>query len=125
MGWAFYNASNYKPNGRVDRKKEADETFSEHYTVIESVMVASVHYAAIKNERTGAVSAAVTLTATANRGSGSNFGYKGMSENMGPSDAKCPISILELLTPTDDEYAIKWREKCYAYHSNTKGVSQV
>jgi len=119
MGWLFYDAKNYRPDGSVDRKKEADETFSESYTVLKSVMVASVHYAAVKNKRTGAVSAAVTLTSSDKRGSGFNFGYKGISENMGPCEAKCPRSILKLLTPTEDEYAIAWRDRCHTYHAQT------
>jgi len=41
-----------------------------------------------------------------------NFGYKDMDEGMGPYDTKCPAAILDLLTPTTNEYALKWREAC-------------
>lgn len=41
-----------------------------------------------------------------------NFGYKDMDESMGPYDCHCPASILEQLTPTTNQYAVEWREKC-------------
>ncbi len=31
---------------------------------------------------------------------------------MGPCEADCPQSILDLLTPTDRPYAVKWRARC-------------
>lgn len=42
------------------------------------------------------------------------FGYKDMTEHMGPCEAECPVAILDLLTPTDAEYAVTWRERCRA-----------
>jgi hypothetical protein len=47
---------------------------------------------------------------------GSKFGYKDQSEHMGPRQTRCPTRILDLLTPTDHEYAIEWRNSCRAYH---------
>ena len=37
-----------------------------------------------------------------------------LTEHMGPCEAECPAVILDLLTPTDTEYAITWRERCRA-----------
>lgn len=45
---------------------------------------------------------------------GRQFGYKDMSENMGPCEADCPAAILDLLSPTDHEYALDWRARCRA-----------
>jgi hypothetical protein len=42
-----------------------------------------------------------------------NFGYKDMSECMGPNASDCPASVLKRLTPTTNENAIEWRERCY------------
>lgn len=42
-----------------------------------------------------------------------NFGYKDMDESMGPCEDECPERILKLLTPTDHEYAQKWRARCW------------
>lgn len=41
-----------------------------------------------------------------------NFGYKPMGETMGPYCYHCPKTILDLLTPTDNEYALHWRSEC-------------
>lgn len=43
-----------------------------------------------------------------------NFGYKDMTEEMGPCEDDCPERILNLLTPTDSEWALAWRERCRA-----------
>lgn len=40
------------------------------------------------------------------------FGYKSMTEHMGPCEANCPAAILDLLTPTDHEHAVDWRHRC-------------
>jgi hypothetical protein len=40
------------------------------------------------------------------------FGYKDMSEFMGPNEARCPARILDLLGPTTDENALAWRARC-------------
>jgi hypothetical protein len=40
------------------------------------------------------------------------FGYKDMSESMGPCEAECPAKILDLLGPTTDENALDWRARC-------------
>jgi len=42
-----------------------------------------------------------------------NFGYKDMEESVGPYNYKCPERILKLLTPTTNEFALKWRKKCW------------
>lgn len=42
-----------------------------------------------------------------------NFGYKDMCESMGPVQAECPERILKLLTPTDNENANEWRQRCW------------
>lgn len=42
-----------------------------------------------------------------------NLGYKDMEESEGPHYCNCPERILKLLTPTTNEYALKWRKKCW------------
>ena len=37
-----------------------------------------------------------------------------LDESMGPCEADCPARILDLLTPTDKEYAREWRAHCRA-----------
>lgn len=135
MGWTSYHATHYK-NGSIDRKAECDAYFMDglnkgHYNVKKSAIVGSVYYAAIENlkrytgqdENGGSVYedipeneretwAAVFLTHTDMKDY-FNFCYKDMSEDMGPCEDKCPVSILRLLSPTDSEWANEWRRRCY------------
>jgi hypothetical protein len=48
------------------------------------------------------------------------FGYKDMSEDMGPCEAECPQPILDLLTPTSSEYASAWRARCRETHASRR-----
>lgn len=43
-----------------------------------------------------------------------DFGYKDLNECMGPCEDGCPAHILDLLSPTDNEYALGWRQRCRA-----------
>lgn len=137
MGWTSYHASKYKNNGQIDRKAECDEYFEgglnkSYYKVLKSVMVGSVYYAAITNlkkfagkdengeevyvdipENEREVWAAIFLTSTDSTDY-FNFSYKNMDETVGPGYYDCPKSILNLLTPTNSEWANEWRNKCYA-----------
>jgi len=119
MGWVFYDSHYYKSNGKVDRKKEIDSKFNENDTVVKSAMVGSTYYAAIKNTNTNEVFAYIALTSQDDR-HGFNFGYKDMDETCGPYESKCPNSILKLLSPTTNEWALQWREKCREYHIQKK-----
>jgi len=115
MDW--YHANHRQKNGAVDRKAELDGVWGDHYEVLKSAMVGSTYYAAVKVKETGKVFAAVFLTKVNSRET-CNFGYKDMEESMGPNEAKCPLSILNLLTKTDNEIALEWRARCRKYHAD-------
>jgi hypothetical protein len=38
-----------------------------------------------------------------------NFTHKEVTETMGPCEDECPASILDLLSPTTNEFALEWR----------------
>lgn len=129
MGWTGQVATHYK-KGRIDRKAECDGYFMEglnagHYEVLKSTMIGSVYYAAVQNKRRYAgrdadnnpiyepienapIWAAVFLTRTESGW----FYYKDMDETVGPCECDCPAAILNLLSETDSEWAIEWRERC-------------
>lgn len=111
MGWTSYFASYFK-NGRVDRKAECDALFDrdDGYQLLKSAMVGATWYAAIKHPA-GHVFGCVFLTQVHD----GEFYYKDMSEDMGPNESRCPVSILDLLDDTESEYAQKWRERCREY----------
>lgn len=126
MGWTSYHATFYK-KGRVDRKAEMDTYFKGedtvnkkyHYKTLKSAMVGSTYYAAIEkinNEtKEREVFALICLTSV-DMSDYFNFSYKDMDETMGPNERKCPIGILNLLTPTDSQWANEWRNDCRKYH---------
>lgn len=142
MGWTSYHATHYK-NGKVDKKAECDAYWIEglnagHYEVVKSSMVGNVYYGAIKPllKRNGTddngkdvyveipkdeqeVFAVIFLTSVNSRDY-YNFGYKDMDETMLPYCFDCPIGILNLLSKTDNEYALEWRKKCYEKHDEKK-----
>ena len=134
MGWTSYHATHYK-NGRVDRKAECDAYFMEglnrgHFNVLKSAMVGSTYYAAVSPLKRGGaedengkriyvdipeservVFGVVFLTSTDIKDY-YNFAYKDMDETCGPYKYDCPKGILDLLTPTENEYANEWRRCC-------------
>lgn len=142
MGWTSYHATYYK-KGKIDRKAECDAYWLEglnrgHFNVLKSSMVGNVYYAAIeplkkyagkdkegndvyedleKNERK--IFAVVFFTSTDMKDY-FNFSYKDIHESCGPFAYDCPLSILKLLSPTNDEWALEWRRKCYEKHEKKK-----
>jgi hypothetical protein len=38
------------------------------------------------------------------------YGYKGIPEDCGPRETNCPISFIRDASPTDNKYALKWRQ---------------
>ena len=130
MGWTHcsiaYCWKDKVVNGRhvgvVDRRKECDKLLTWCRTdekgnvvssgeVLKSAMVGRTYYAAVRNNK-GEVWAAVFLTCGKTKWDNTLWGYKDMDETMGPSECKCPASILALLTPTDSKWANEWRQKC-------------
>ena len=46
------------------------------------------------------------------------WGYKDMSEDMGPGYHDCPLIILKDVPCPDDKYAIEWRKNVMEHHYN-------
>ena len=121
MGWTFYHVPEW-----FDRKAEIDEKYNwsedgVSVRVLKSAMVGSTWYGALRvdNGESVEVTAEVVLTSMTSRDY-FNFGYKAMSETVGPGESKCPAGILKMLTPTDSEFAKAWRERCWKYHEAKK-----
>ncbi|MFH7321452.1 DUF6927 domain-containing protein [Desulfurivibrio sp. D14AmB] len=49
-------------------------------------------------------------------------GYKDMDETVGPYESECPERILKMLTPTTNEQALAWRQRCWTRLSERKKV---
>lgn len=136
MGW-----TSYLIHGKLNRKKECDKLYSKekHMELLKSAMVGSTYFAAIRltkefDELQGCfmdipkgeekVKAFIILTTTETNHSGTWFCYKEMSEDCGPYNYQCPVSILNLLTPTENEWACNWREKCRVYQQQLKKLKK-
>ena len=65
-------------------------------------------YAALRNNLDHTVSAVVYLTKRRN----GSIAVKSVGENSGPLLFDCPIKILNLLTKTDNAWALQWRADC-------------
>lgn len=119
MGWVTY----YVPENEIDRLAECRKIFGREpswATIIKDALVGEVYYAAMRSTRTGKVWALVVLTNVENY----EFGYKDMDETVGPCYYDCPNSILNLLSPTDSDYAKEWRAKCRANKHKRKPSKQ-
>lgn len=76
--------------------------------LLRSAMRGTTYYAAIKDKVKNNVWAIVILTNIED----GFFYYKEISEDMGPCESDCPKAIIDLLSPTDCEYALEWRKRC-------------
>lgn len=116
MGWT--GIGNYFGDTMKDRRKFIDNMINNEwkgYELIKSAMHNSTYYAAVKHP-SGHVFGLVMLTSVDNR----EFLYKDMDETMLPYSYDCPVTILNLLSPTDNESAIEWRERCRTQHELRK-----
>lgn len=104
MGWTF------QPKPR-NVKAYLDGGFRPGVTVLKSALKINTYYAALEHD--GVVTATVCLIRYIPGDDLYNFGTKWLDEDMGPVESDCPKGILELLTPTDSEYALKWRKRCW------------
>lgn len=69
-------------------------------------------YLAILNKVTNKIGARIIIYEK-NLNTGEVF-FKEMTENEGPYYYDAPKKLIKLLSPTDNEYAREWREKCLA-----------
>ncbi len=105
MGWSYRER---RASSKIEECRLRFGNEPQWATILKDAMVGGVYYAAMRSAKTGKVWALVVLTDFDN----GEFGYKSMDETCGPCCYDCPISILKLLSPTTDKYALEWREKC-------------
>lgn len=113
MGWDYHHEV-----APYDRRAICRRQIGNGYEVVRDAVVGTTYYAAVKSPHDGSVSAVIILTHI-DRAGYCNFGMKFMDEECGPFKCECPKSVLDALSPTDNRYAIEWREKCRANKKDT------
>lgn len=118
MGWIYMQSlgGHAGPKQYLDAQLSFEQAGGRNDVLRSALVRMRVYYAAVEhiaNDGSRHVWAAICLV-TYNRlaKDGFIFGYKDMSEDMGPCESECPMEILDLLTPTESENAKEWREKC-------------
>lgn len=129
MGWDSYHVPT-----PINRKHECDKanTWDEERSscrVLKSCMKGRVWYGACEytNHTTHEtkVFGSVCLTDT-DKDDYCHFSIKMMDESMGPCYNDCPVSIINLLTPTENEAANRWRKCCVeAYERSHKKLKKL
>ncbi len=134
MGWTY----TYKEKG-----KSVFDFFKERFGWENENATGEVIACGVKNFRTAYLAYKTTVKATGESSVTAcvcllayspkdmyNFGFKDIGEEMGPCETDCPESILKLLTPitpgvNTTEYALKWREACWAKVQARKEANKV
>jgi hypothetical protein len=115
MGWTSY----YRAPGESDRDHLTRELCGDYLEIVDCTTIKGTFYAAVRYTQekgmypVGHTFGLVVLQRRQPRDSyGHNYYRKEIDETMGPNEAECPVRILDLLSPTDSEYAQEWREAC-------------
>jgi hypothetical protein len=111
MGWLF----THRDRGTSNRDWFLANSLGPKFTIHADATVKGTWYAAVSHEnKPDQVFCLVYLTRWMPKDE-YNFGYKDMDESVGPYANDCPARILDLLTPTDSEYANAFRKRCRAF----------
>lgn len=115
------HTSLHREKGLTDREfwtHELNGLADVRYEILDCATIDRVFYAAVRHiggPRNGQVFGLVcTQQWTRDH---YNFTFKDMDETCGPAYAKCPDRILDLLSPTDEQWALEWRAACRAYNA--------
>lgn len=114
MGWITLHRDKGQSHDNFFRA-EFPTMLKEQGEILASSTIKGVYYAAVRQLDTEQVWALVIFTQRfPNNRNGHNFGYKEASEEAGIGDHDAPAKVLDLLTPTTNEYALEWRAACRA-----------
>lgn len=103
MGWTYVP----KKYGQTIKDFFSEQFDSESGKVIACYSKLNVAYIAYETKQKEVIAIVCLL----HRKNG-YFGYKDMDETMGPFSYDAPAKLLNILTPTTNEWALQWRMKC-------------
>lgn len=140
--WDSYQAEFYKKDGKIDFKAECDGLFNHWgvFKVEKSCMRGNVYYAAIRhigedsgNEDENGYPVVSPLPENEQKVLGyvvecsqceNEFLSMTICEYQYPKYfTNCPVEILNLLSETQDENALRWRKECREYQENKRKIN--
>jgi hypothetical protein len=114
MGWS----GGYYPGSVKDYIKNGEVEKLYRYETLAKSVHGNVVYSAIKDDK-GQISAVVTLLRKDRDGFLMN---KSVPEEWGPCECGCPEKIINMLSSTNNECALAWRERCRNHKNFLKGI---
>lgn len=128
MGWDFEYCSGTPSKAYVKERMEDTFTWEKEdgtkLTILKSVIVGSAWYGALETVKPNGTITVTAVTAMLSIRHG-EWGCKVMDETEGPYLYECPDSILNMLTPTDNAYAMEWRKTCRVYTKKKKRLKEL
>lgn len=111
MGWSFGWSSKQDLIGHL----ESGNFYSDGYKALKHSLIGNKHWTLLERPD-GTVTIAIELISCHSN----EWGYKGLSEDMGPTDVNCPIGFLKLASEPQSDYAKEWRERGYKFRQAKK-----
>lgn len=113
MGWSFA----YQDIGRKAHIAEimSAKHFGPSFTPLKGRAVGNHIWQLVRQESANRTFITLDLIAKDRTG---GWGYKGMSEDMGPYHYDCPLSLIDAASDPINETARAWREKVREYHAD-------
>lgn len=112
MGWSFEVQERSRKDFVDSIRSQAH--FGPGYTYLDGRAVGNHIWGLVRDESAGRKFITLDLIAKERNG---GWGYKGMSEDMGPYHYDCPLSLIERATDPTNDSAREWRQKVIAYHA--------
>lgn len=111
MVWRSFYTDRYA-RGNIDRKSTIEQDIlPPELEVVKSAMLGAIYYAGVRMRGTYIVFGIVIRTRVSNN-SDDNFSYMLYYETDLPEYFDCPKSVLDVLSPTADQRALRWRNLC-------------
>jgi hypothetical protein len=111
MGWSF----EIRERSRKDFIESLTTNhFGPDYTPLESRVVGNHVWQLVKQESANRTFITLDLIAKERNG---GWGYKGLSEDMGPYHYDCPLALLDKASEPINESAKEWRIKVREFHA--------
>ncbi|MFA0809313.1 hypothetical protein [Microbulbifer epialgicus] len=111
MGWLF----GWDSKKDLIQHLETNGFYSPGYKLLRNSLVGNNHWSLLERPD-GTVTISLELISV----SEGKWGYKDLCEDMGPTHVNCPITFINLASPSQSKYAKEWRERVHSYHEHKR-----